>query len=127
VKALTLFVLTCFMMVHTELHELFTVPALVVHYINHKKENPKENILNFLSEHYSTESDHSHSEEHKKLPFKHAKIVNGTLLTVIQSFNLVFMYHITRKMLVFIIHKADLPDLMLSKGIWQPPKNCSFF
>lgn len=121
-KAITLFLLGCFMMVHTELHELFTVPALVIHYVSHKKENPKQNILDFLTEHYSTGADHSHPEEHKKLPFKHDKIVNTSLLTVLQGFNLVFMYQVTVSRAVFIIRKAHLPNIMLSKGVWQPPK-----
>ncbi len=110
------------MMVHTELHELFTVPALVIHYISHKKENPKQNIFDFLAEHYSTEADHSHPEEHKKLPFKHDKIINNILLTVLHNFNLAFNYYLTAKIAIFIIHTANLPNFMVGKGIWQPPK-----
>lgn len=65
------------MMVHTELHELFTLPILITHYIAHKKQNPEQDILQFLQEHYSDqEHTHSNSNTHKQLPFKHDKIFN---------------------------------------------------
>lgn len=111
------------MMVHTEIHELFTIPALIAHYISHKKENPKQSITDFLLEHYTTEKyTHTNPNEHKKLPFKHDKVINPVLFSCFQSYILAFEYNFIPKIRVFVIHKADLPHLMLGKGIWQPPR-----
>lgn len=122
-KGIILFLLACFVMVHTELHELFTIPALITHYITHKKENPEQNILDFLSEHYNTEK-HTHhaSDEHKKLPFKHDKIVHSTYLSILQPFTLIFKHQVIVQKHNFILYSSNLPDLRLAEGIWQPPK-----
>jgi len=124
VKYLTLFLLASFIMVHTELHELFNIPALITHYFCHKQENPTQNIFDFLSEHYNTEN-HSHNDsntQHKKLPFKHDKIISNLSLSISQTFYLVFQYPFMRNIKVFILCNTVLPDLMLCKGIWQPPR-----
>lgn len=54
----------------TELHEIYFLPALFSHYQAHLK-TEKISFLDFIQLHYSESNEHSTSDEHNNLPFKH--------------------------------------------------------
>ena len=66
-KLLPIFLLSIYLVSVTELHELFKLPQLVEHFIEHKAEDKQTTFLDFLVLHYSNSDD---GGEHSNLPFK---------------------------------------------------------
>lgn len=72
-KLIPLSFLVLFISLNTEFCQLFKLPALVQHYLDHKKEDSSETFWHFLSQHYSSKINHSHPDnhhDHERLPFK---------------------------------------------------------
>lgn len=121
-RTFILFLAACFTFVHTELHEVLTIPVFIQHYLEHKGVNPNQNILDFLAEHYTVHKNTQQEDStHKKLPFQHDSFVHIPPYTV-QSFYLAFSYYLTFKNLSFILSDIVLTKFIRCKGIWQPPK-----
>lgn len=74
-RVLVYFLVTCFLS-GSALTEVFKVPLLVSHYIDHVSRNPKINFVDFLAMHYWGNDilDHDGNQD-MKLPFK--KIFQG--------------------------------------------------
>ena len=67
-RGISLMLLFVFVSVQTPLHEIMKLPTLVMHYWEHKKENPSLKLVDFIDEHYV----HTNTKDgkHSQLPFK---------------------------------------------------------
>lgn len=122
-KLIPILFLSIYVVSVTELHELFKLPQLVEHFIEHKSEDKKTTFLDFLVLHYS---DSNHSDEDTQLPFKShhdcGNIVNAGFVTF-HSFCLV----VKSTPMESKIHNTYSTDFISSaylSSIWQPPKSC---
>jgi hypothetical protein len=109
---------------YTEFHQLFSIPALLEHYHEHRIDNAAIGLIEFIALHY-TRADHRHaSSGHEKLPFKDDHCLHA------QNMNPIYFTEVSLKELCN--HSEDKnhnsqysPDLVrwqLNHTIWQPPR-----
>lgn len=122
-KLLPIFLLSVYLVSVTELHELFKLPQLVEHFIEHKVEDKGTTFLDFLVLHYSSSDD---GEEHSELPFKahhdNGNIINSGFISF-SSFSLdIKSTPIESK--IYKTYSTDFISSAYLSSIWQPPKSC---
>lgn len=113
------------MFANTELSELFKLPALISHYIEHKQEDKNLSFWQFLCIHYAhgnvKDADY---DKDMKLPFKTHDNCVASIVCIAAPTTLSFVikpvYHCTEKQ-NFYIKDFQFSSLYLS-SIWQPPK-----
>jgi len=122
-KILPILFLSIYLVSVTELHELFKLPQLVEHFIEHKAEDKQTTFLDFLVLHYSNSDD---GGEHSKLPFK-AHHDNGNIINsgfvAFNSFCLVIKSTPIESK-IYKTHSIDFISSSFLSSIWQPPKAC---
>jgi hypothetical protein len=126
-KLIPILFLFIFLVSVTELHEFFKLPQLVEHFIEHKSEDNKITLIDFLVMHYS-DSNHANSDKSKdmQLPFKsHNKCESITNI----GFNSFHTIQISLKSEPIEINFYNIDSIAyLSSAylssIWQPPKSC---
>lgn len=121
-------VLCSFLFAATELHQVLRLPALLLHYIEHKADAPSLSFLNYVTQHYSSAHIHHPGEEkeHKQLPFKdhhclevHIAVV---VLPTIQAITLP-----SRKAEQIVGERNFIPPYALVNqafcgDVWNPPR-----
>ena len=111
----------------TELHELFKLPQLVKHFIEHKSENSKTGLVDFLVMHYATADDgDGDKSEDMKLPFKsHHDCENlaNTGFISFHSFSLAIKSTPIESK-VYNTYSNNFISSSYLSSIWQPPKSC---
>lgn len=111
-----------------QMNEFLKLPLLVEHFNEHKQENPKLSLWNFIMDHYSHgEVFDADYEKDMKLPFKshHSGCFCSvvTFLAPIQSFNFEYKTFLKeRKVLNFGYAFSFISNFHSS--IWQPPQIC---
>lgn len=108
---------------NTEMHEIFMLPALYSHYMDHKSEQESISLVDFIQIHYLDEDgDSSDNSDERKMPFK------GHYSTVsIAFFNKIvdnFVFIDTPKTMVVPVEGNYLIVSSYLNNIWQPPKFC---
>jgi hypothetical protein len=114
-----------FLSANTELHQLLKLPVLIHHYLAHHQDEEAYSFFHFLSNHYSSNSEHSdkNHQEHDNLPFKKANcpsvlvslaFINHTLYSIPRPID--FCHKISP------IYKGAIYSSSVVKDIWQPPK-----
>ncbi|MBX7050622.1 MAG: hypothetical protein K1X54_01160 [Flavobacteriales bacterium] len=108
----------------TEFHELFRLPLLIEHFLDHKETNGDLGLLDFLVLHYSSESKDADSDEDAQLPFKSREdgMHHVSLSTVIPSENLHLQFQSFPVSLSYISSYQKRDHNGAEKGIWQPPQ-----
>ena len=117
--------LSTYLLTATELNELFKLPLLVDHFVQHNEGNKHVNFWDFLCDHYSTNTiKDTDYEEYMKLPFKSQSHFekNNTINSFcfelsVYSNNLISF---TVKDFVFISEQFNNNSSI--NTIWQPPK-----
>jgi hypothetical protein len=126
-KLLPIFLLSIYLVSVTELHELFKLPQLVEHFMEHKSEDSKTSLLNFLVMHYAnTDDGDGDKSKDMKLPFKSNHDCANFANTGFISFN-TFSLAIKSTPIKSKIYKTNATDFISSaylSSIWQPPKSC---
>ncbi|MCX6209537.1 MAG: hypothetical protein NTZ59_08550 [Bacteroidetes bacterium] len=124
-KATTILFLTAYLFATTEFCQLFKLPALINHYVEHKQENKDLSIWQFLCIHYASgDVKDADYDKDMKLPFKTHENCSVQILCIATpsslSFNIKPVYIETVSNL-FIPQDLEFSSLSLS-NIWQPPK-----
>lgn len=126
-KILPIFLLSIYLVSVTELHEFFKLPQLVEHFMEHKSEDSKTSLLNFLMTHYANADDgDGDKSEDMQLPFKSHHDCANFANTGFISFNS-FCLAIKSTPIESKIYKTHSLDFISSaylSSIWQPPKSC---
>lgn len=123
-KILYIFFLFTYLISTTELHEIFKIPFLAEHYLEHKKELNSLSFDEFIVEHYIASK--NKDENHSSLPFKsHPELLYSIAIIAIVPTPLSSLLHTCN------IDKQDeivSDELIFSQGyhltIWQPPRLC---
>jgi hypothetical protein len=109
----------------TEVHELFKLQHLVIHYFEHSSKEGNSSFAEFLHVHYSHDHDNHQDEHHDKgcLPFQGD---HGCQINYIGLFSSEEPVDVTLKQQVISIKQQPLlPNFIVSdylSKIWQPPK-----
>ena len=109
----------------TEVHELFKLQHLVVHYLEHSSKEGDSSFVEFLHIHYSHDHNNHKDEHHDKgcLPFQGD---HGCQVNYIGCFSANDPIEVSLKQqIVSIEQQALLPNFIVSdylSKIWQPPK-----
>jgi hypothetical protein len=71
-KILAISLLSIFLGANTELHQLWRLPVLLHHFLDHHQDEQDSSFTHFLSDHYSRKPLHDveNHHEHQNLPFK---------------------------------------------------------
>ena len=125
-KLISVSFLVLFISLNTELFQLFKLPTLVQHYLEHKQEDSKETFWHFLSQHYANKINHSHQDkhnDHERLPFK---TDDCSILHVSLAF-IPSVQPTAPSPINFIENKNAISTVLpnyfgYSGSIWQPPK-----
>jgi hypothetical protein len=126
-KLIAILFLTIYVVSATELHEFFKLPQLVEHFMEHKSENNKTTLIDFLTMHYtSSEDGNSHNTDDTELPFKsHHDFGNINNIAFI-SFN-TFQLDIKTTPIEsknYNTYSSEFISSAYLSSIWQPPKSC---
>ena len=122
-KAVSYLLISSILIFQTELHELFKVPALIAHFIEHCQDEKDLSFCEFLHEHYCHEHfkcSHAQENDHE-LPFQCCDfthlIITGVVSSPEQLSIPLFESHLT--------HVVSYAEQCVSKpemDIWQPPR-----
>lgn len=126
-KIISILLLFFYLTTATELYQLFKLPILIEHFIEHKSKNQSISLFDFLKIHY-TKGDIKDADYEKdmKLPFKsHVACFSSVYLTFANQPT----YNFTYLQLILINKKAfgffhSFINTSTIKGIWQPPQFC---
>jgi len=111
----------------TEVHEVFKIPVLLVHFNEHRKENVDLSFLDFLRLHYANgDVKDADYDKDMKLPFKsHPELAfTASIIAVLPVFvnQAVKITFGKEKKSFYHIDSLLISDFRT--GIWQPPKFC---
>lgn len=115
-----------FLSTNTVFSELFKLPELIHHYLEHR-ENEKDNnltFINFLTEHYSENAHHTHkNNNHEKLPFKTLDFHLAHVISIVPQTNssLPIIVLVNPKLKKSFQYQYDYSNAYL-ESIWQPPR-----
>ncbi len=120
-KKTTVILLLCtHLFATTELSQLFKIPELIAHYIEHREENSNLTFLDFLSLHYG-----KHGEtQHQNLPFKIPNICATSAVYYFQSpiqFSFNYQVFPIKNPPINAYHNLFYSSYFLNT-IWQPPR-----
>ncbi len=116
--------LTLVLATNTELGQLFKLPVLIHHYLEHVELDGQKSFADFLAEHYSSEINHpddAHSD-HENLPFKAIDfhIAQGLIFVSHPEFNLTAS-SLASSSPKRIAGNQNLHSTDAGDNIWQPP------
>ena len=123
-KILPIFLLSIYLVSVTELHEFFKLPQLVEHFMEHKSEDSKTSLLNFLMTHYANADDgDGDKSEDMQLPFKtHETECCISIATVLPTPVQVKFKHSEPVSVEYNILNDDVPVYLMPASIFQPPR-----
>jgi hypothetical protein len=126
-KLIPILFLSVYLVSVTELHEFFKLPQLVEHFIEHKIEDKKTTLINFLVMHYSYADDGDDDKsKDMQLPFKSRNKCENLSNTGFITFHNI-QISIKSEPIESKSHKIYSIDFVRSaylSSIWQPPKSC---
>ncbi|HEY1056146.1 MAG TPA: hypothetical protein VGE24_13460 [Emticicia sp.] len=126
-KAISILLLTTFLLSTTEFYQLLKLPFFIEHFAEHKQLNKGTTLWTFLKIHYSNDNiRYSDYDKDMRLPFKsHDGSVNNLSPSFAPAF---YSYRIIKPIESEINtfkdnHKIFFKSAYLS-NIWQPPRFC---
>jgi hypothetical protein len=124
-KWISILFLSTYLLTATELNELFKLPLLVEHFVQHNEGNKHVNFWEFLCDHYSTDSiKDADYDEDMKLPFKSQSHFEKNNNINSFCFELAIQINNLPSFIVkdFVILSEQLNNNSSINTIWQPPK-----
>lgn len=120
-KAMLYFLVTCFLS-GAAIAEVFKLPLLVSHYIEHSNRNPKIGIIDFLSIHYwGIDINDNDQDQDMKLPFKKSfQSSQQVLFCSSEIYHLPKTNHSFSNCLVFF-YQPRMIDTFITK-LYRPPQ-----
>ncbi|MDI9319475.1 MAG: hypothetical protein QM530_03275 [Phycisphaerales bacterium] len=128
-KFIAISFLTAYLLSTTELHQLLKLPFLVEHFVEHKEQNKRMTLWQFLSLHYAEgNAKDADYEKDMKLPFKsHDCCSSINIVAFIAQPIAAFTIQerpIYRTQKSFSTLKEVCLRASFLSNIWQPPKTC---
>lgn len=122
-QAKAIVLLTFYVMVNTELHQMLSLPVLFEHYQEHKQRNSDINIISFLVQHYSGENKQGEDQHHQQLPFKgnHCEEISTSIFLPADNIIASILYTVNRAEKA-TRYKSPFNSSSIHFTIWQPPR-----
>lgn len=123
-KWLIISMLFVYLSANTQLHEIFKLPVLIEHFLEHHHANKHLSFFDFLKMHYANGNKrYADYDEDMKLPFKSADACDF----FVAAFSMLPKYpHIKQPVHVQVSEFVDFHNFSfgtaVSNAIWQPPK-----
>lgn len=115
--------LLTFLSLQTPFHEVFKLPVLVAHYMEHKEQDEEMSLYSFLKIHYADDVIDADYDRDMQLPFKHCCTPIFIVLTVVTNkvqFELNNPLPESKEILTG--YKNQFISSTFHHNIWQPPK-----
>jgi len=126
-KLIAILFLSIYVVSATELHEFFKLPQLVEHFLEHKSEDSKTTLIDFLAMHYSSSDDGDNdASEDSNLPFKSHHNCENLSYTGFISFH-TFQLEVKTAPIEtknYNTYSSEFISSAYLSSIWQPPKSC---
>lgn len=124
-KWIAIITLVGFLSSTTEIHELFKLQHLVVHYLEHSSQKPGISLAEFLHIHYSHDHNNHKDIHHDKgcLPFQGDHSVPANYIGCFSTQDPLEVA--LKQQVVSVDLQPRLPNFIVSdylSKIWQPPK-----
>ena len=122
-KLFSIFLLFLVMASHTEIIQLFKLPAFYAHYIDHREENKDLGLLGYILLHYQ-DSRHA-SNPHDQLPFKSCHTAQSTIVFNLPVISTDIQGELVEELgdaLPYILADEDLLPESLKGSVFQPPR-----
>lgn len=118
--------LLIFLSTSTELGQLFKLPVLIHHYLEHVEIDENESFANFLRVHYEREINHPDDihGDHERLPFKTSDIHTAHVPVILQHVQ-IEIPSIPEKTIIQdkkIYSIEEHYSFAHLRNIWQPPR-----
>ena len=122
-QAKAIVLLTFYVMVNTELHQMLSLPVLFEHYQEHKQRNNNINVISFLVQHYSGENKQGEDQHHQQLPFKgdHCEEISTSIFLPADNIMASILYTVNRPEKA-TRYKSPFNSSSIHFTIWQPPR-----
>ena len=122
-QAKAIVLLTFYVMVNTELHQMLSLPVLFEHYQEHKQRNNNINVISFLVQHYSGENKQGDDQHHQQLPFKgnHCEEISTSIFLPADNIMASILYTVNRPEKA-TRYKSRFNSSSIHFTIWQPPR-----
>lgn len=125
-KSIILLLLAVYLLSATELHQLLRLPVLVVHFFEHKQEQPDLLLWQYIKIHYAAEVVvDADFERDMQLPFK--SVLHGGTSTVAAIVAPVYPFvalPFNQHRETFIERPVHFTSAAHLSAIWNPPKSC---
>lgn len=126
-KLIAILFLSVYVVSATELHEFLKLPELVEHFMEHKSENHKTTLIEFLTMHYSSPSSGvAHNTDDTDLPFKSHHDCGNVNYIAFMSFEM-FQLDVKTTPIEsksYNTYSSEFISSAYLSSIWQPPKSC---
>ena len=111
-----------FLMVSSELHELFRFGSLYSHYQEHLRSDSQLDFWSFINEHYFDETAQTKDTDHDKLPFAGSGHFGFT--PIVEKLNIICWDFTPAEKYTGKLPPQDVSmfAFSVSPDIWQPPK-----
>ncbi len=123
-RVLAIWLLVVYAFGATDLHQVFKLPLLIIHYHKHQQGDPALTISGFLNIHYlqPQKADKDYRED-MQLPFKAPKDYCMSAATVMSDPAVFLSVPLYEKYLnIFFPLKEMMSSLMVIHSIFQPPQ-----
>lgn len=122
-QAKAIVLLTLYLMVNTELHQMVSLPVLFEHYQEHKHRNSNIDIISFLVQHYSGENRPGEDQHHQQLPFKgdHCEEISASIFLPVENLVASILHTVNRPEKA-THYKSPFNSSSVHFTIWQPPR-----
>jgi hypothetical protein len=124
-RIFVVFLLCTHLLIHTEVDELFRLPALVGHILEHKNTDADFSVYKFILEHYvNDDAQKSIKDSNPNLPYKSHEYNQHSFLLAVVSNNAEIISVKHNFSIQEILPHIDLfpPTNGILSSIWQPPK-----
>ncbi len=125
-KLFIIFVLFIYLSANTQLHEVFKLPTLIEHFIEHNQANPSLSFFDFLHMHYANGNvKYADYDKDMQLPFKsHHECDNFVTVFSLLPNNPQIIQPVYFHKTLFCEYNHILISSAALEAIWQPPKFC---
>jgi hypothetical protein len=122
---MAILLMSVFLCANTEMYQLFKLPVLLHHYLEHRQNDHSISFLAFLKEHYVNEHAQASQHHHERLPFKSHSCAGGHISLAdpeLPVFTLCKDMSVAKQPLM--LYKEPNHSNSFVSRIWQPPKSC---
>lgn len=124
-RIIVISLLFAFAFVQTPLHEVFKLPVLFAHFMEHKEQDNTIDFYKYLKMHYSENHVDSDYDRDMELPFKHCSMPLFLIMTTVSNNVEVSLNNISPESKKILTgYKNPFLNTDISHNIWQPPRFC---